>query len=725
MVLDEEEKSKRYVWGLPDSIRWNVTSVGPARLLDVIKLANSLMDQKVWVFAARQAENKRRLENNPRDIHVQQPPYKRHNVARAYTDGPGEKIEYVGSLPLCNKCKLHHNGQCTVKWGNCKRVGHLTRDCRSLTAATNQRAPRENLKTTVTCYECGRQGHYKSDYPKLKNQNHGNAASNGEAQGRVYALGGGEANQDPNVLTGTFLLNNLYASILFDTDADKSFVSIAFSYLIDIIAYALDTKYDIELADEKIIGVDTILRGCTLNFLNHPFNIDLMSIELGSFDVIIDNWALNWPNILIVQGDRSDSRSESRLNVISCTKTQKYLMKGFHIFLAHITEKKTNEKSEEKRLEDVPTMRDFLKVFPEDLPELPPSRQVEFHIDLVPGAAPVAQAPYRLAHSEMKDLSDQLQELSYKGFIRPTSSPWGATVLFVKKKDGSFWMCIDYRELNKLTVKNRYSLPRIDDLFDQLQGSSVYSKIDLRSGYYQLRVYEEDIPKIAFRTRYGHYEVQFLGHVIDSKGIHVDPSKIEFIKDWAAPKTPTEIRQFLDKEEAAFQLLMQKLYSAPILALPEGTENFIVYCDASHKSLGAVLMHNEKVIAYTSRQLKIHEKNYKTYDLELGAIKELKMRQRRWLELLSDYDFEIRYHPGKANVVAYALSRKHRIKPLSVKGFVMTIGLNLLAQILNAQAEAIKEENVKDENLNGMNKEFDAVIVRLLHKVLQLPRQST
>ncbi|GJS19290.1 putative reverse transcriptase domain-containing protein [Tanacetum coccineum] len=184
--------------------------------------------------------------------------------------------------------------------------------------------------------------------------------------------------------------------------------------------------------------------------------------------------------------------------------------KGCQLFLAQITVKESKDKSEEKRLEDVPTVRDFPEVFPEDLPGLPPTRQVEFQIDLVPGAAPVARAPYRLAPSEMEELSTQLQELSDKGFIRPSSSPWGAPVLFVKKKDGSFRMCIDYRELNKLTVKNRYPLPRIDDLFDQLQGSSVYSKIDLRSGYHQLRVRDEDIPKTAFRTRYGHYEFQVM-----------------------------------------------------------------------------------------------------------------------------------------------------------------------------------------------------------------------
>nr|GFC67736.1 putative reverse transcriptase domain-containing protein [Tanacetum cinerariifolium] len=185
-------------------------------------------------------------------------------------------------------------------------------------------------------------------------------------------------------------------------------------------------------------------------------------------------------------------------------KTEKYVKKGFPIFLAHITTKEVEDKSKEKRIKDVPIVRDFSEVFPKDLPGLPPIRPVEFQIDLVPGAAPVARAPYRLAPSEMKELVEQLKELSDKGFIRPSSSPWGAPVLFVKKKDGSFRMYIDYRELNRLTVKNHYPLLRIDDLFDQLQWSSVYSKIDLRSGYHQLRVREEDIPKTAFRTRYGH-----------------------------------------------------------------------------------------------------------------------------------------------------------------------------------------------------------------------------
>ncbi|GJY71577.1 putative reverse transcriptase domain-containing protein [Tanacetum coccineum] len=419
--------------------------------------------------------------------------------------------------------------------------------------------------------------------------------------------------------------------------------------------------------------------------------------------------------------------------------------------------KKAEDKSKEKRLEDVPIVQDFPEVFPEDLPGIPPTRQVEFQIDLIPGDAPVAWAPYRLALPEMKELPDQLKELSDKGFIRPSSSPWGALVLFVKKKDGSFRMCIDYRELNKLTVKNRYPLPMIDDLFDQLQGSSVYSKIDLRSGYHQLRVREEDIPKTAFRTRYGHYKFQVMSFGLtnapvvfmdlmnrnkqehaehlklilellkkEHQGIHVDPAKIESVKDWASPKSAMEI-------QTTFQLIKHKLCSASILTLPEGNEDFIAYCDSSIKGLGAVLMQREKVIAYASRQLKLHEKIYTTHDLELGVVvfalkiwrhylygtkctvftdhkslqhildqKELNMRQRRWLELLSDYDCEIRYHPGKANVVADALSRKERIKPLRVRALVMTIGLDLPKQILEAQIEARKPENLKSEDVGGM-----------------------
>ncbi|GKB83053.1 putative reverse transcriptase domain-containing protein [Tanacetum coccineum] len=317
-----------------------------------------------------------------------------------------------------------------------------------------------------------------------------------------------------------------------------------------------------------------------------------------------------------------------------------------------ITKKKLKDKSEDKRLEDVLIVRDLPEVFLKDLLGLPPARQVEFQIDLVPGVAPVARAPYRLASSEMQELSAQLKELSDRGFSKEEHEEHLKLILELPKKE----------KLYAKFLKCEFWLPK----------------------------------------------VQFLGHVIDSEGIHVDPAKIESIKDWVSPKTPTEIRQFLEKEEVTFQLLKQKLCSEQILSFPEGRENFMVYCDASHKGLGAVLMQKGKVIAYAPCQLKIHEKNYTTHDLELGAIvfalkmwihylygtkctvftnhkrlqhildqKELNMRQRRWLELLSDYDCEIRYHPGKANMVADALIRKERIKPLRVRALVMTVGLNL------------------------------------------------
>ncbi|GJV38075.1 putative reverse transcriptase domain-containing protein [Tanacetum coccineum] len=312
------------------------------------------------------------------------------------------------------------------------------------------------------------------------------------------------------------------------------------------------------------------------------------------------------------------------------------------------------------------TSSNFSAVFPEDFPGLPPTRQVKFQIDLVPGAAPVARAPYRLAPSELQELSTQLQELSDKGFIRLSSLPWGAPVLFVKKKDGTFWMCIDYRELNKLTVKNRYPLSRIDDLFDQLQSSSL-------AGYY--RRFIEGFLKIAEpMTKLTQESMKF---------------------DWT------------EKAETSFQLLKQKLCSAPILALPEGSKNFVVYSDSSHNGLGAVMMQQEKVIAYASRQLKIHEKNYTTHDLELGAVVFALKMWRHYFYGTNDYDCELRYHLGKANVVADALSRKERIKPLRVRSLVMTICLNLPVQILNAQVETRKEENYGTKDLCGMIKKLE------------------
>ncbi|GJV34086.1 putative reverse transcriptase domain-containing protein [Tanacetum coccineum] len=331
-------------------------------------------------------ENKRRLNNNYGKNRGQQPPFKRQNtggqnVTRAYMAGNNEKKEY--------------------------------------------------------------EGHYRKDCPKVKNQNRGDKARVPDARGKAYVLGGNDANLGSNTVTGTFLINDHLAYMLFDSGVDRSFVSNTFSALLDIIPYALDVSYAVELADERTSETNTVLKGYTLGLLGHPFNIDLMPVDLGSFKVIIgmdwlaknhavivcDEKIVRIPygnKILIVQGDKSDKEKKSTLSIISCVKAQKYMEKGCQLFLAQVTVKENKDESKEKRLEDVPTVRDFPKVFPKDLPGLPPTRQVEFQIDLVPGVAPVARAPYRLAPSEMEELSAQLQELSDKGFIRPRSSPRGA-----------------------------------------------------------------------------------------------------------------------------------------------------------------------------------------------------------------------------------------------------------------------------------------------------------
>ncbi|GJS73391.1 putative reverse transcriptase domain-containing protein [Tanacetum coccineum] len=531
MVPEEEDRVEKFIGGLLDNIQGNVIAIESTRLQDVVRMANNLMDQKLKGYAMKNVKNKRKFDNSQK----------------------------------------------------CKKVGHLTRDCKATDSTTsNQRGQVVNQRV-LTCFEYGKQGHYRSDCLKLKDQNHGNKTGSksgvGKARGKAYVLGGGDANPDSNVVTGTFLLNNRYASVLFDSSADRSFVSTIFSTLLDIIPDTLDVSYAIELADGRISKTNTVLRGCTLGLLGHPFNIDLMPIELGSFDIIISmDWLVNHHavivcnekivrnpyrnEILLVQGDRNGKGKKSKLSIILCTKTQKYIKKGCPIFLAQVTKKETEDKLEEKRIEDVPTVRDFLE-------------------------------------------------------------------------------------------------------------------IDLRSGYHQLRVCDEDIPKTAFRTRYGHYEFQvmpfgltnaptvFMNLMNRSEKEHAEHLKLilELLKKeelyakfskcefWLSKNVKFE---WTKKEEAAFQLLKQKLCSAPILALPEGSENFVVYCDPSHKGLGAVLMQKEKCVVFTDHKSLQH----------ILDQKELNMRQRRWFKLLSDYDCEICYHPGKANVVEARKEENYGTKDL-------------------------------------------------------------
>ncbi|GJR60538.1 putative reverse transcriptase domain-containing protein [Tanacetum coccineum] len=614
MVELERVKVDTYIWGLIDNIKGEVTSSKPANLNEAVCMAYKLMEQKSqardekilegkkkkWEsFKSGNSSSKSRHKGNSRQ--TLQNNQKQGN-AQAMVTAPADGKVSSGSLPLCERCFTRHVGPCTIKCHKCGKVGHKARYCKEKNVATGA-----NAQSIPTCYDCGKQGHTRNRCPRKVKQEEVR-----EVRGRAYAIKDAEP-QGPNVVTGTFLLNNRYASVLFDSGSDRSFVDTRFSSMLNIDPVRIGASYEVELADGRVVSTNTVLKGCTLNLVNHIFEIDLMPIELGTFDVIISMDWLVKHDVVIVYGKKvvripyrnkmlivESDKGVSRLKVISCIKARNYVERGCHLFLAHVTEKK----SKEKQLEDVPV--------------------------ILSGAAPVTCEPYRLPSFKMRELLVQLQELLEKGFIHPSSSPWRASVLFVKKKDGSFRMYIDYHELNKLTIKNRYPLPRIDDLFDQLQGSSVYSNIDLRSGYHQLRIKEKDITITTFRIQYDHFEfqvisfgltnvpavfmdlmnrvckpyldkfvivfiddilvyskdkeehkkhlkiilellmkerlyakfskcdfwldsVQFLGHVIDRCGVHVDPAKIKAIKNWAAPTTSTETLTKLTRKDKKYE----------------------------------------------------------------------------------------------------------------------------------------------------------------------------
>ncbi|KAL0559114.1 hypothetical protein IC582_003704 [Cucumis melo] len=780
MIATEAARADKFVRGLRLDIQGLVRAFRPATHADALRLAVDLSLQEranssKTAGRGSTSGQKRKAEQQP--VPVPQRNFRPGGEFRSFQQKPFEAGEAARGKPLCTTCGKHHLGRC--------------------------------LFGTRTCFKCRQEGHTADRCPLRLTGIAQNQGAGAPHQGRVFATNRTEAEKAGTVVTGTLPVLGHYALVLFDSGSSHSFISSAFVSHARLEVEPLHQILSVSTPSGECMLSKEKVKACQIEIAGHVIEVTLIVLDMLDFDVIL---GMDWlaANHASIDCSRKEvtfnppsmasfkfkgGGSKSLPQVISAIRASKLLSQGTWGILASVVDTKEADVS----LSSEPVVRDYPDVFPEELPGLPPHREVEFAIELEPGTVPISRAPYRMAPAELKELKVQLQELLDKGFIRPSVSPWGAPVLFVKKKDGSMRLCIDYRELNKVTVKNRYPLPRIDDLFDQLQGATVFSKIDLRSGYHQLRIKDEDVPKTAFRSRYGHYEfivmsfgltnapavfmdlmnrvfrefldtfvivfiddiliyskteaeheehlrmvlqtlrdnklyakfskcefwlkqVSFLGHVVSKDGVSVDPAKIEAVTGWTRPSTVSEVRSFLGLAgyyrrfvenfsriatpltqltrkgapfvwskacEDSFQTLKQKLVTAPVLTVPDGSGSFVIYSDASKKGLGCVLMQQGKVVAYASRQLKSHEQNYPTHDLELAAVvfalkiwrhylygekiqiftdhkslkyfftqKELNMRQRRWLELVKDYDCEILYHPGKANVVADALSRK-------------------------------------------------------------------
>ncbi|KAA3477814.1 DNA/RNA polymerases superfamily protein [Gossypium australe] len=751
---------------------------------------------------------------------------------RPRLDGPNRvAIPVIESGPRrCARCRRSHSGECWMGNTGCFRCGstdHRVRDC-----------PRElgRMRPVEQGYVQPGRGGQQPQRGRGPARGGGNFGRGRGAPGRgvgstdarqpglVYAARHREESDAPDVITDTFLIYGLPYTALIDIGSTHSYVASTISGTLNLDSEIASREMTVLSPLGQSVVVNKLFRKVPLEVQGMVFSADLMELPFGEFDLILDmDWLVMYQANLdcaakhivlrtledkevVVIGERRNYLS----NVVSALKAERMVRKGCKAFIAYVCTLEIKEST----VRNVRTVKEFSDVFPEELPRLPPDRGVEFGIDLLPGTVPVSIAPYRMAPKELVELKAQIQELLDRGFIRPSVSPWGAPVLFVKKKE------------------------------DQ-SVSSVFSKIDLRLGYHQLKVKEADIHKTAFRTPYGHYEflvmpfgltnapaafmdmmnrvfqpyldrfvvviiddilvyskseeehdshlrvvlqilkekqlyvkfskcefwlseVTFLGHVVSAEGIRVDPRKIEAVLDWKPPKSVAEIRSFLglagyyrrfvegfsliaapltkllrkgvpfvwsDKQQESFERLKKILTEAPVLIQPEVRKEFAVYCDASHTGLGCVLMQDGKVIAYASRQLRPHELNYPTHDLELAAAvfalkswrhylygeksiiymnhkslkylltqKELNLRQRRWIELLKDYDCSIEYHPGKANVVVDALS----VRVISdLRAMFAHLSLyddgSLLAelQVKHSWVSQIKEKQWADELLKS------------------------
>ncbi|XP_073024398.1 uncharacterized protein [Primulina eburnea] len=730
IMADEVLKLHRFKKGLNSRIQSALAVYQPTNFSDLMGAA----------IRAEADIRRREGENRNKRPPVSQPSqgkpvFKRPNQSGGPPSGKFPANNYQGLKP-CSTCGFKHSGECRRASGvcfGCGKAGHRIAECP--TAANRPAGPNRGT------------GPNPGAGPSKPKEDKPNA--------RIFAMTQEEADDATEVVSGTILIQSVPAYALFDCGATHSFMSKRFAKKLGRRPDKLTEPFRIATPTSRAIETEEIYRDCEISINNQTFSVDLIQLIMVDFDIILGmDWLARNSAIVDCKGKEVKLRtpnqeevvfhgkSKGRKSLLSASQAWKAMKSGEDIYLAMISE--VTEEVELK-LEDIPIVREFPDVFPEELSGTVPDREVEFEINLVPGAAPISKAPYRMAPAELKELKEQLQEL------------------------------LDKRELNKITIKNRYPLPRIDDLFDQLKGAAVFSKLDLRTGYHQLKVRAEDIPKTAFRTRYGHYEftvmpfgltnapaafmdlmnrvfkpfldqfivvfiddilvyspdeasheehlhlalqilrenklyakfskcefwlrsMSFLGHVISRTGVSVDPRKVEAITEWPRPKNATDIRSFLglagyyrkfvegfssiavpltkltqknskftwsEDCEKSFQTLKEKLASTPVLILPAENKDFTIYSDASKDGLGCVLMQEGRVIAYASRQLKPHEQNYPTHDLELAASlkylftqKELNMRQRRWIELLKDYDLTISYHPGKANKVADALSRK-------------------------------------------------------------------
>nr|ABA92080.1 retrotransposon protein, putative, Ty3-gypsy subclass [Oryza sativa Japonica Group] len=719
------------------------------------RLAHYAPEEKLVDKAIRQEDKYNRMEQKKRRI-AQFKTQQGNNQKPRLTLGP-QSMPQGGSSSVVRPQRQFFNNN----------AGNNIRNqapCPVAASTQQQPAKREQGSKPVVCFNCGDPGHYADKCPKPRRvkvvPTQGNSTAPA-SKARVNHVAAAEAQDAPDVILGTFLVNLVPATVLFDSGATHSFLSMSFAGNHGMEVEDLRRPMMVSTPSNQALSLQRS-PSVRIEIQGVPFLANLILLESKDLDVILGmDWLARYKG------------------VIDCANRKVTLTSndGRVVTVYALSSESLRSRLNQITLEEIPIVREYPDVFPDDLPGMPPKRDIEFRIDLVPGTTPIHKRPYRMAANELAEVKRQVDDLLRKGYIRPSSSPWGAPVIFVEKKDHTQRMCVDYRALNDVTIKNKYPLPRIDDLFDQLKEEH---EQHLRLALEKLR--EHQLYAKFSKCEFWLSEVKFLGHVISAGGVAVDPSNVESVTNWKQPKTVSEIRNFLglagyyrrfienfskiakpmtrllqkdvkykwsEECEQSFQELKNRLISAPILILPDPKKGFQVYCDASKFGLGCVLMQDEKVVAYASRQLRPHEKNYPTHDLELAAVvhalkiwrhylfgtrtevytdhkslkyiftqPDLNMRQRRWLELIKDYDMGIHYHPGKANVVADALSRKGycnategRQLPLELCKEFERLNLGIVSRGFVAALEAkptlidqVREAQINDPDIQEIKK---------------------